>query len=169
MTLRDWFCPRLRGPGRRTTRARLGCEALEHRLAPAIQLNYLGANSTLNLREQSAVANDTLTISTFSGDFLDITLGAGQTFDALSTPAQGDGSITYSGSTPETSRSALVRVFANTDLLVSPGGGSDTVTLGFTNASGNLRNVIVGVVQAAGDSDIITLNSMTLGAGGNLL
>ena len=60
-------------------------EALEDRLAPAVQLTYGGPGVVLGLRELAGGATPAVTVSEPAPNLLRIDLGA-QSFDATSTP-----------------------------------------------------------------------------------
>src|SRR5262245_62455795 len=90
------------------SRARLLLEALEDRLAPAVQLTYGGPGTVLDLKELVSGATPSVTISEPATNQLRIDLG-GQTFDPTST-AQATGLLYEHRDSPGTSHFATLNI-----------------------------------------------------------
>jgi hypothetical protein len=116
-------------------------EALEDRLAPAVQLMYGGPGSVLSLLEQVSGATPAVTISEPTPGRLEIDLGA-QTFDPTST-AQATGLAYQSPGAPQASHFATLDIGqANNVATLQAALDGDWLTLGvIANASGGLGNV----------------------------
>ena len=145
-------------------RCRPALEALEGRLAPAVQLTYGGLGATLGLRELVSGATPAVTISEPTPDLLRIDLGL-QTFDATST-ATATG-LTYQNGTPGASHFATLDVSqANNVPTLQAILSGDALTLGvIANPSGGLGNV----AASAGTITVTGLDTSHAGAGnGNI-
>src|SRR5262249_49310564 len=141
--------------------ARLCLEALEDRLAPAVQLTYNGPGSVLALQELVSGATPTVTILEPSPGVLKIDLGP-QTFDPTSTAAAMG--LTYVSGAPATSNVATVDISdPNTTPSLQAILSGHPLTLGLSpNASGGLGNV----AASAGNITVLGLN--TSARGGNV-
>ena len=164
MTTRPWLRP-LFGrksrprPIRWRTRPRL--EALESRLAPAVQLTYVGPGTVLSLLEQASGATPAVSISEPATGQLEIDLGA-STFDPTSTAAAAGLTYEIAGS-PATSHFADIDIGqANNITTLAATLPGDTLTLGgIADASGGLANV----AASAGVININGLDTSHAGAG----
>jgi CSLREA domain-containing protein len=169
----------VRRPRPRATRPRL--EALEVRLAPAVQLGYGGPGTALALLELASGATATVAISEPAPGQLRINLGA-QTFDPTSTTSTAGLAYEVAGE-PATSHFADIaigRAAAVTALKATLPG--DALELGpVANASGGLGGVAAsaGVVTVmgldtsragadGGDVDLVSAGALTVALGATL-
>src|SRR5262245_59806951 len=143
------------------SRARLSLEALEDRLAPAVQLTYGGPGSVLDLKELISGATPSVSISESAPGRLEINLGA-QTFDPSST-AQVTG-LTYEvAGSSGTSNFATVDISqANNITTLQAVLSGDALSLGvISNTSGGLGNV----TASAGTITVTGLDTSHASAG----
>src|SRR5262249_12300709 len=134
--------------------ARPRLEALEDRLAPAVQLLYLGAGTPMSLQELVGGATPSVRISEPTPGRLKIDLGA-STFAPTSSPELGQAGVIYQNATPETSHFATVNIsqlnYVPSLQATLPG---DALTLGvIANASGGLGDV-------AASADVIAVTGL---------
>jgi YVTN family beta-propeller protein len=162
--------PTITRPGRR---AQPRVEALEARLAPAVQLSYAGPGSVLSLTEIASGSTPTVTVSEPVTNQLSIDLGTGQHFDPSSTSTATG--LTYSSGTPATSQSAKVNIDAANDVgrLQAALAGDGLVLGPIIDAVGGLGNVSASAgtirVTALDTSHATSGNgSVDLKAAGNL-
>jgi hypothetical protein len=165
MTTRSWIrrlfarpvtCPARRAPAR----CRLSLEALEDRLAPAVQLSYGGLGTVLSLRELLSGATPAVTVSEPTPGQLRIDLGT-KTFDATSTP-QAKG-LSYANGAPAASHFATVDISQANDISTLQATlAGDALNLDMiADASGGLGNV----VASAGAITVTGLDTSHAGAG----
>src|SRR5262245_20269566 len=160
-----WRClsrPRPRPAARPAARrTRLALEALEDRLAPAVQLTYGGPGTALGLQELVSGATPAVSISEPAPNQLQIDLGA-QTFDPTST-AQAPGLTYENAGSPGTSHFATLDIGqANNIPTFKATLSGDALTLGvIANASGGLGNV----AASAGVITVTGLDTSHAGAG----
>jgi hypothetical protein len=166
MTSRSWIRRLFSSKARPSTprrRARPRLEALEDRLAPAVQLTYGGLGTVLGLRELVSGATPAVTVSETTPGQLRIDLGA-NTFDATST-AQATG-LTYQNGAPGASHFATVDISQANDIATLQAAlDGDGLTLGVNvNASGGLGSV----AASAAAITVAGLDTAHAGAGGNV-
>ena len=150
--------------GKRTTlklRRRPRIEALEDRLAPAVQLSYGGPGTVLGLQEIVAGKTAGVTIAETAPNQLEISLGT-DTFDSTSTVTALGLTYEHSGS-PATSHFATVNISQSNDITTLqatlPG---DDLTLGVTdNSAGGLGNL----TASAAIITVLGLNTSNAAAG----
>src|SRR5262245_66180821 len=155
MTLRSRIRQLFARPGRPSAprpRPRPRLEALDHRLAPAVQLLYGGPGSALSLHELLSGDTPAVTVSEPAPGQLQVDLGA-NTFDPAST-AQAPG-LTYEiAGSPGASHYATLDISrANTIATLEAALDGDGLTLGvIANASGGLGGVAAsaGVITVTG-------------------
>ncbi len=156
--------PGTRKPASRTLRlrARPRAEALEGRLAPAVQLTYGGPGTVLVLQELASQATPSVTISEPAPNQIRIDLGSG-TFDGTSTTkATG---LTYENPiSPAFSNFATLDIGQPNDITTLRATlTGDTLTLGaIADASGGLGNV-----AAAAGAIVVTGLDTSHAAAGN--
>src|SRR5262249_33549046 len=162
--IRQWF-GRPGRPSAPRPRARPRLEALEGRLAPAVQLLYDGPGTALSLRELLSGATPAVTLSEPAPGQLRIDLGTGHTFDASST-AQAAGLTYENAGSPGTSHVATLDIGrANNIPTFKATLSGDALTLGvIANASGGLGNV----AASAGTITVTGLDTSHAGAGGEV-
>jgi sugar lactone lactonase YvrE len=157
MTPRSWIRQLFARPITRPIRkapawCRPTLEALEDRLAPAVQLTYGGLGAALGLRELVSGATPAVTVSEPASNQLRIDLG-GQTFDSKST-AQATGLSYEHPGAPGASHFATVDISqANSIVAFGATLPGDALRIGvIADAAGGLGNVAVsaGVISVTG-------------------